>query len=349
MADSNAITFPCLPLFDAESSPRRPPTDTALPAIILKPAAALPALLAEDIERAVEFAKQDKAESTRKAYRADFAAFTAWCAGRGVSALPARPETVAGYLASEAEAGRKPSTIGRRCAAIGHGHKLAGMEPPTNSELVKATLGGIRRAVGAAPNRKTPAVAEVCRDMAKAAPAGKLKGLRDRALLLLGFGGAFRRSELVALDVADLDETDEGLRVTIRRSKTDQEGHGVTIAIVRGGACCPVRAVRAWLDVAGINEGPVFRPVRKGGRVRDRRLTANSVCDIVKAYADKIGLDAVAFGAHSLRSGFLTSAARRGASIFKMRDVSRHKSMDVLQAYVRDADMFRDHAGAGLL
>jgi integrase len=185
--------------------------------------------------------------------------------------------------------------------------------------------------------------------MAKAAPAGKLKGLRDKALLLLGFGGAFRRSELVALDVADIEETDEGLRVTIRRSKTDQDGVGQTIAVVRGGAQCPVRAVRAWLDAAGITEGPVFRPVRKGGAVRDRRLSAQTVRIIVRAYAKQVGLDADEFSAHSLRSGFLTSAARRGASIFKMRDVSRHKSMDVLQSYVRDADMFRDHAGAGLL
>jgi site-specific recombinase XerD len=309
----------------------------------------LPALPAEDIERAVNFARQDKAESTRKAYRQDFDAFAASCASRGVVALPATPETVAGYLAAQVDAGLKPSTIGRRCAAIAHAHKLAGIEPPTNNEGVKATLRGIRRAVGTAPARKAPAVAEVTRDMAKAAPAGKLKGLRDKALLLLGFGGAFRRAELVALEVADLEETDEGLRVTIRRSKTDQEGHGVTIAIVRGGACCPVRAVRAWLDAAEITEGPLFRPVRKGGKVRDQRLTAKSVCDLVKHYAADVGLDASTFGAHSLRSGFLTSAARRGASIFKMRDVSRHKSMDVLQAYVRDADMFRDHAGAGLL
>src|SRR5262249_51195071 len=154
---------------------------------------------------------------------------------------------------------------------------------------------------------------------------------------------------LVALDVADLEETDEGLRVTIRRSKTDQEGQGVTIAIIRGGAYCPVRAVRAWLDAAGVTEGPVFRPLRQGGEVRGQRLTAASVCTIMKAHAETVGLDASAFGAHSLRSGFLTSAARRGASVFKMRDVSRHKSMDVLQAYVRDADLFRDHAGSGLL
>jgi integrase len=166
---------------------------------------------------------------------------------------------------------------------------------------------------------------------------------------MLGFGGAFRRSELVALDIADLEETDEGLRVTIRRSKTDQEGQGATIAIVRGGACCPCRALKAWLDAAGIHEGAIFRPVAKGGKVRDRRLTSKSVCDQVKVYADRIGLNAASFSAHSLRAGFLTSAARRGASVFKMRDVSRHKSMDVLQAYVRDADLFRDHAGAGLL
>jgi site-specific recombinase XerD len=185
--------------------------------------------------------------------------------------------------------------------------------------------------------------------MALSAPDG-LKGLRDRALLLFGFAGAFRRSELVALDVADLEETEDGFKVTIRRSKTDQEGHGVTIAIARGiTACCPVKGIKAWLQAAGISEGPLFRPVAKGGRLGTKRLTDQSVCSIVKAYAERIGLKAADFGAHSLRAGFLTSAARRGASVFKMRDVSRHKSMDVLQAYVRDAELFKDHAGIGLL
>jgi site-specific recombinase XerD len=319
-----------------------------LPALAIDQVETFPALPAADIDRAASYARQDKAPSTRAAYRADFTAFRAWCTLRNVASLPATPETVAGFLASEAEAGLKPSTIGRRCSSIKYAHKLAELEPPTNSEIVKATLRGIRRTIGAAPARKAPAVAEIMRDMAHAAPGG-LKGLRDRALLLLGFGGAFRRSELVALDVVDLEETEDGLRVTIRRSKTDQEAQGVTIAIIRGGACCPVKAIKAWLDAAGISDGPVFRPVRKGGEVRDQRLTAKSVCDLVKAYADRVGLDATLFGAHSLRAGFLTSAARRGASVFKMRDVSRHKSMDVLQAYVRDADLFRDHAGAGLL
>ena len=131
----------------------------------------------------------------------------------------------------------------------------------------------------------------------------------------------------------------------------DQEGMGVTIAVVRTGtaATCPVRALRAWLEAAGITEGALFRPVAKGGSLRSTRLSDKAVASVVKAYAKRLGLEAADFSGHSLRSGFLTSAARRGASVFKMRDVSRHKSMDVLQGYVRDADMFRDHAGGGLL
>jgi integrase len=152
------------------------------------------------------------------------------------------------------------------------------------------------------------------------------------------------RRTTAVVDVADLEETEDGFKIIIRRSKTDQEGIGATIAIARGVTTCPVKAVKAWLQAAGISEGPLFRPFAKGGRRGAERLTDQ----VVKAYAERIGLKATDFGAHSLRAGFLTSAARRGASVFKMRDVSRHKSMDVLQAYVRDADLFRDHAGAGL-
>src|SRR5215468_4847899 len=238
----------------------------ALPMLAIERVETLPTLPAADMERATAFTKQDKAPATRQAYRSDFSIFRVWCMARDVSALPASPETVAGFLAAEAENGMAASTITRRCAAIRHAHKLAAFEPPTNSEIVKATLRGIRRSIGTAPKRKAPAVAEIMRDMARTVPAG-LKGMRDRALLLLGFGGAFRRSELVALDVADLQEAEDGLRVTIRRSKTDQEGIGTTIAIVRGGACCPVKALRACLEAAGITEGAVFRPVRKGGKV----------------------------------------------------------------------------------
>jgi site-specific recombinase XerD len=319
---------------------------TALPAIATE--FSTPALPAADLEAAAAFSRQEKAPATRAAYRSDFAAFRVWCLAKSVDALPASPESVAAYLAHEAEAGSAASTITRRCAAIRYAHRLADLEPPTNSENVRATLRGIRRSIGAAPARKAPVLADTARAMALSTP-DSLKGTRDRALLLLGFAGAFRRSELVGLNVADLEETEEGLRVTIRRSKTDQEGHGQVIAVVRGGSTCPVKAVKAWLAASGISEGPLFRPVAKGGRLGAGRLTDQSVCDLVKTYAERLGFDPAVFGAHSLRCGFLTSAARRGASVFKMRDVSRHKSMDVLQAYVRDAELFRDHAGAGLL
>jgi site-specific recombinase XerD len=177
----------------------------------------------------------------------------------------------------------------------------------------------------------------------------RLSDLRDRALLLLGFAGAFRRSELVALDIEDIEEIKEGLRVLIRHGKTDQEGKGALIAIVRGAAACPVAADRTWVEAAKILTGPMFRPVAKGERLQQARLTDRSVAKIVKVHAARIGLDPAAFSGHSLRSGFLTSAAARGASLFKMMDVSRHKSVDTLRGYVRDAEQFRDHAGTGLL
>ena len=166
---------------------------------------------------------------------------------------------------------------------------------------------------------------------------------------MIGFAGAFRRSELVALDVEDIEEVPEGLRVTIRRSKTDQEGKGAVIARPRGAVACPVTAFKAWIKAAGITAGPVFRPIAKGERLQTTRLTDRSVGKIVKAHAVRIGLDPTHFAGHSLRSGFLTSAAARNASIFKMADQSRHKSMDTLRGYIRNAEIFKDHAGAGLL
>jgi site-specific recombinase XerD len=314
---------------------------------VIEPSENLSAGLGPDLASAIDLAQAEKAASTRKAYATDFRLFKAWCDSKGVSALPAAAETVAAYLAAEARTAR-PSTLGRRVAAIRYAHRLAGLPLPTDAEGVKATMRGIRRTFGGASVRKAPAVAAKILGMVGTA-SDKLAGLRDRALLLLGFAGAFRRSELVAVDVADVEETEAGLRVTIRHSKTDQEGHGVTIAIARGDVACPVKALREWLGAAGIEAGPLFRPINKAGRVAEKRLTDRSVANIVKAYAERAGLEASTFSGHSLRSGFLTSAAANGASIFKMMDVSRHKSVETLRGYVRDAEMFKDHAGAGLL
>jgi site-specific recombinase XerD len=319
--------------------------DRGLPA---SPAACPPAALQEALDRASAFALAEKAANTRKAYRSDLAAFRAWCAAHGAAALPASAEFVAAFLSDEANRGIKASTLARRVAAIRYAHRLADFPAPTDDERVRAVVRGIRRALGTGKAPRTPATND--RLLAMVAPHCRTpSALRNRALLLLGFAGAFRRSELVALDVNDVEETTEGVRVTIRRSKTDQEGAGATVAIVRGSVACPVEALKAWLGGAGITEGAIFRRVNKGGKVLPERLTAQSVALIVKAHARRAGLDPGVFAGHSLRSGFLTSAARRGASIFKMMEVSRHRSVDSLRDYVRDADLFRDHAGAGLL
>src|SRR5215217_6875577 len=188
----------------------------------------LPISLAPELMRAAELAREEKSPATRRAYRADFQIFDAWCRTCGVTSLPAMPEVVAAFLAHDLQAATGPSTLGRRIDSIKYAHKLAGHPPPTDDERVKATMRGIRRSVGTAPRKKSPATAE--RVIAMTFAAGTdLKGLRDRALLLFGFAGAFRRSELVALNYEDLEETEQGLKVTIRHSKTDQEGLGQTI------------------------------------------------------------------------------------------------------------------------
>jgi site-specific recombinase XerD len=270
----------------------------------------VPSLPAADIEKAADLARQEKAKATQRAYGIDFEIFRTWCASRGVSALPATAESVAAFLACEVERGIRSSTIGRRVAAIRYAHKLAGHAVPTDDERVKATVRGIRRTVGTAARKKTPATAERVIAMAVGTGTG-LKGLRDRALLLLGFAGAFRRSELVALDCEDIEECETGLRITIRRGKTDQEGHGATIGIVPGSVACPMTAVRAWRDAAGIATGPLFRSIRKGSKV-GARLTDQSVADIVKKHAARVGLDPALFAGHSLRAQ-PPSAGRRSS------------------------------------
>ena len=186
--------------------------------------------------------------------------------------MPAVPEVLAAYLAYEVGQNRRPSTLSRRLAAIQYAHQHAGHEPPTTAECVRATLRGIRRTLGSARNRKAPSTAGLARAMARATP-DSLVGLRNRAILLLGFAGALRRSELVALNVADIEPADGGLRVNIRRSKTDQEGEGTIIAIAAGITDCPAKALMTWLGAAGITEGPVFRPINKAGTVS--RASAN--------------------------------------------------------------------------
>jgi integrase len=272
-----------------------------------------------------------------------------WCSARGACPLPAHQGLVAAYLSHLADTGRKASTIGRKCAAIADRHRLAGIDPlPTSTEGVRAVLRGIRRTIGTARTTKAAATAAIVRQMLDAS-GDRLIDARDRALLAFGMASAMRRSELAALDVADLTETPDGLHVLIRRSKTDQEGAGQVIAVPRGAKLRPVELLQTWLARAEISAGPVFRHVALGDKVSAAALGTDAIARVVKKHAARMGLDPKAFAGHSLRSGFVTSAVEANAPIMKIAEQTRHRSLDMLRVYSRRADLFRDHAGAGFL
>jgi site-specific recombinase XerD len=311
----------------------------------------LPAIGNDEIETARGYADKSKAASTRRAYASDWRRFDRWYLQRGIDSLPADPRAVAVFLSVEADAGAAPLTVGRRLAAIAWMHKRAGLLPSQAREgaaAITEVVAGIRRSHGAAPDKKHAADADILRDILKAIPGRDIHSVRDRALLAFGMAGAFRRSELVALRLADIAFVPEGLRVTIPRSKTDQEGVGVVVAIPEGRRIRPKALLEAWITQGGIAEVPV--PALGGRRRRDPLpMSDRAVARLVKRRAAAAGYTAKDFAGHSLRSGFLTAAARAGASVFKMCEVSRHKSMQVLADYVRDAELFRDHAGEGFL
>ena len=306
-------------------------------------------LSADDVAQVLHFAESASAENTRAAYAADWRSFVAWCAKRGATPLPCSPALLCAYLSSLAKTDLTAATIGRRASGIAYVHRQRGLETPTNSEAAKVVMRGIRRELGTARRTKTPATHDLILRMMASCPADKLIGVRDKALLALGFAGAFRRSELVALEVADLAEVADGLRVTIRRSKTDQEGAGQEVAIPRGHHIRPVETLQAWLAAARITEGPVFRQVTQTGRVSEVALGDDGYVKAIKQRARQAGLDPAGFSGHSMRAGFLTSASEHGASTFKMQEVSRHRSIDVLAGYVRRTDAFKGHAGSGFL
>jgi len=304
---------------------------------------ALAHVLAAVHEQARTYAQGAKAPNTRHAYRADWADFTAWCRVHGRAPLPASPETVALYLTARA-ATRKTATLTRRLSAISQAHQVAGHPSPTTDQSVRAVAAGIRRAKGIAPHGKAPAVTAEVRAMVAALP-DTLMGRRDRALLLLGFAGAFRRSELVALDGEDVVERPEGLAVTIRFSKTDQDGVGRTLGIPYGShyESCPVRA---WRDAAGIAMGPLFQAVDRHDNLLPGRLSDQDVARAVKRAARAAGLDATLYAGHSLRAGLATAASAAGVSARALRAQTGHKSLPPVRRYIRGGSLFRENAAA---
>ena len=245
--------------------------------------------------------------------------------------------------------GRKLSSIERALSTISRKHRDAKAYPlPRECDEVAETIEGLRRDLGRATAQKAPLLGETLKTLAASLPEG-LAGARDRALLTLGFAGAFRRSELVALNVADLTFHDAGLTVLLRRSKTDQEGKGREIGITYASslAVCPVRSVRAWLDLIGATEGPVFCALDR--RRYGARLTGHAVAEIVKKRARAAGLDAAKFSGHSLRAGFATSAAKAGKSERAIMAQTGHKSSAMLARYIRGIALFENNASEGLL
>ena len=240
--------------------------------------------LAEIADRASEFIHNSKSKNTIRAYRADWEHFEFWCRVHGRISLPATPDTVALYV-TDLAASLKSATITRRISAISQAHQIAGMESPTRAAKVRLVLAGIQRTLGTAQEAKTPVLVDDLKRMIARSPEGLL-GVRDRALLLIGFAGGFRRSELTALDRDAVEITRDGLVVTIRRSKTDQEAEGRKIGVPYGSnpATCPVRSFQSWLESSGITEGPVLRPINRHGKMAATRLSGAAVADVVKKY-----------------------------------------------------------------
>jgi len=299
------------------------------------------------VDAAKDYASAAKAKATLRAYGADWRHFVIWCESVHSKPLPAHPGQVAAYLGALAAGGARATTIARRAAAIRHVHCSLGHDNPAAHPGVKATLQGIRRSLGTAPRKKAALTADLVARLVRKIPQD-LAGLRDRALILIGFAAALRRSELVALDVADIARHAKGIVITVRRSKTDQVGAGAVKAVPYGAKLKAVAALDAWLAASGIAEGALFRGVR-GTSVKQIRLSDKQVARIVKSRSTKIGLDPAQFAGHSLRSGFITSASDAGAELAAIAKHAGHAKIDTTLGYVQVADAFRGHAGKKFL
>jgi site-specific recombinase XerD len=306
------------------------------------------------LDQVREYIRASKAENTLRGYQSDWRAFCAWCEVQQVCPLPASPEVVAAFIA-ECAARLKVGSVQRRLNAIAEAHKAMGLESPTHNATVRNTMKGIRRTKGVAPAQKTAALTADIRTMVDAADGGTI-GARDRALILLGFAGAFRRSELVGLDVDDCAFGKDGLTVTLRRSKTDQAGAGRKVGIPYGSnpETCPVRTMQTWIEQTGItsgpgfSEGPLFRSINRHGQVQPGRLSGIDVARVVKKLAQRAGLDAAKYAGHSLRAGHATSAAIAGASERSIMNQTGHRSVQMVRRYIRDGSLFRENSAGKL-
>jgi integrase len=311
------------------------------------------------------FAQEPVADSTRRVYRRHWRAFAEWCAAEGRPALPATSETVRAYAIAEGARGLSPSTIRGRLAAVRFVHRAEGEPDPTAGREVENTVKNLTRQVEAPPEPKKALSSDDVADMVRALPgapsdggaseegtggtpagspeARRLRGVRDRALILVGYAAALRRSELAGMTPAHLTFDSEGFEVFIPKSKGDQEGEGQTVAVRRGQSVdlCPKRALQRWIEAAGIEAGPVFRRVRNDGTFapdgRAKPLSGQAVADAIKRAAKGAGLDPEKVSGHSLRRGHITTAARNGADLAALQRQARHEDPKTTAEYIEDA------------
>lgn len=310
-----------------------------------------------------EYVEAARAANTLRGYRSDWNEFASWCTQHDRAPLPAAASTITGYLSDLAKAGAKVGTMSRRLSALKFVHQLNNLPDPTANARVVAVWEGIRRTHGAPPDQAAPLMPPELFDVLAACPTTKtwktrgrvpepdLAGARDKALLLVGFVGALRRSELAALLTEHLDEHPNGLVLALPRSKTNQRGADSELVVLpRGGnpERCPVTALQAWLDLAGISAGPVFQGVTKANTPSGRALNPESINVLVQNAIARAGIDPLPYSAHSLRAGFITYAHLRGASDRAIAHQSRHRSLATLGGYIRINNAWTDNAATTL-
>ncbi len=309
----------------------------------------LPVLLPSgDLDQAAPrvraYLRNTRAPATYRAYASDWRDFEVWCQHCVRMSLPAQPETVMLYIGHLGAAGKQISTITRKLAAIAQVHRLAGFESPTEHRGVREVTACMRRTNGVAAHGKEALLTEDLRAMMRSF-GSSVRDVRDRALLLVGFAGAFRRSELVALDLSDLRFVAEGVVCDIRRSKSDQDGRSREVAIPAGSRpeTCPVAALQHWTAATKIESGPVFRSISRHGHIGAKALTPTAVALIIKQRVMAAGLDPALYAGHSLRAGFATSAALGGAPDWAIMKQTGHRSRATLDRYVRPTSRFRNN------
>lgn len=290
-----------------------------------------------------------KADNTVNAYQSDWNDFCDWCKYNKQTSFPATSKTIVNYINDLAEYA-KFATIRRRISAISENYNAAMTagavkDNPCRAWLVRETLIGLARTKGAEQKGKTPIYWDELKKMVRAMDLSTKSGLRDRALLLLGFFGAFRRSELVGLDVSDITHFPQGIVINIRDSKTDKthEGQQIGIPPIADTEMDCITAIDAWTAAAGLTEGPLFRAVTQKGKVSEKRMWSGAVSDIVKKYAAAIGLDPANYGGHSLRHGFATYAALNGVEERLIMKQTRHRSVEMVRRYINEADLFTNN------